>query len=211
MRTRRSRKPVHMEMVGGKGSRQRAWEAIRQAAGSFTCYQIARKAKVDDETLYTYIRSLELGGYLKAAEGNQLRFQSEKKYTLVRDNGIEAPRVDKKGNPVKQGLGNEAMWRSMRIIGDFNARELAAHASTSGVEVKDGTAKAYISALHSAEYLVVVSEAKTGRSPVQARYRLAPNKYTGPRPPMIQRTKSVYDPNLAKVVWTEPEVNDDDL
>jgi hypothetical protein len=215
MRKHRDRKPVEMEMVGGKGSRQRVWEAIRKYAGAFTCYQISRKAKADDGTVYTYLRSLEKGGYIEGQEGNQLLFAfKEKKWKLVRDNGVEAPRLTRDGKPVVQGMGNEAMWRSMRIVGEFNARELAAHASASGIAVKEQTAKSYISALKAAEYLATATGAASkgiGKGAVQARYRLAPGKYTGPRPPMIQRTKSVYDPNLGKVVWQEPEVNDDDL
>ena len=132
---------------------------------------------------------------------------------LIRDNGVEAPRLKRDGSPVTQGLGTEAMWRSMRIIGSFNGRELAAHASACGIEVKESTAKAYIIVLHAAGYLKVVEAAKLaspGKPPAQARYVLAPGKYTGPRPPMIQRTKTLYDPNLAKVVWNE-EIDHDDL
>lgn len=214
MSKHKGRKPIHMEMVGGKGSRQRVWEAIRQYAGTFTCYQISRKAKVDDDTVDTYLRSLERGGFLEGQLPESAKVGTEKKWKLVRDNGVEAPRLKRDGTPVTQGLGNEAMWRSMRIIGEFNARELAAHASASGVEVKESTAKVYVLALAAAEYLVRVSEAATGgkgKVGIQARYRLAPSKYTGPRPPMIQRTKALYDPNLAKVVWQVTEGNDDDL
>jgi hypothetical protein len=214
MSNHKGRKPIHMELVGGKGSRQRVWEAIRKHAGTFTCYQISRKANADDETVYTYLISLERGGFIESQLPPKAPVGTVKKWKLVRDNGVEAPRLTRSGKPVVQGMGNEAMWRSMRIIGEFNGRELAGHASTSGVEVKESTAKTYISALAAAGYLVMVSEPRSngiGKGAIQARYRLAPNKYTGPRPPMIQRTKSVYDPNLGKVVWQEPEVNDDDL
>lgn len=210
----KGRKPVHMEMVGGKGSRQRVWEAIRKHAGTFTLYQISRKANADDETVYTYLRSLEKGGFLEGVKQPGAKIgTAEKKWKLIRDNGVEAPRLKRDGTPVTQGLGTEAMWRSMRIIGNFNARELAAHACASGVVVKESTAKTYVGALAAAGYLKVAEAAKLaspGKPPVQARYALAPGKYTGPRPPMIQRTKTLYDPNIGKVVWAE-EVNDDDL
>ncbi|WP_229455107.1 hypothetical protein [Massilia sp. KIM] len=208
------RKPAHMELVGGKGSRQRAWEEMRRHAGPFTCFQIARKAKVDDETLFTYLNSLERAGIVQCERVEGKAIQRHAKWTIVRDNGVEAPRVTRDGKPVTQGLGTEAMWRSMRIIGEFNTTELAAHAETSGVRVTQETAKSYISALFNAGYLLRVAESRSrgfGRGQVQARYRLAPGKYTGPRPPMIQRTKQVYDPNLCKVVWKEEPKNDDDL
>jgi hypothetical protein len=212
MRNHKGRKPVHMEMVGGKGSRQRVWEAIRKHAGAFTCYQISRRADADDETVYTYLLSLERGGFLEAEGVNQLRFKTEKKWRLVRDNGVEAPRLTRDGKLVTQGLGTEAMWRSMRILAEFNFRELAAQASTCGVTVSEETVKSYVRFLRLAGYVDETVPVKRRDMLVsQARYRLKPGKYTGPRPPMIQRTKSVYDPNLSKVVWQEEAKSDEDL
>lgn len=209
--TETKRQPAQVEMVGGKGSRQRAWDAIRKHAGAFTCYQIARKAKIDEDTLFTYLRSLERGGFLKGEPPPEGTYGTTKMWELIKDNGIEAPRLTRDGQPVKQGMGTEAMWRSMRIIGEFNHRELAAHASTCGVTVAEGTAKTYALLLQAAGYLLIAKPAELGRQAKPARYRLAPGKYTGPRPPMVQRTKSVYDPNLGEVVWSEEEKRDDDL
>lgn len=214
MRTIKKRRPAHMEMVGGKGSRQRVWEAIRKHAGGFTCNQISELAQADNETVYTYLNSLERAEFLEGIFAEGAKIGTEKTWSLIRDNGVEAPRLTRDGKPLIQGRGTESMWRSMRIIGEFNASELAAHASTSGVIVKPQTAKSYLHALKQAMYIVTTTDARSkgiGKGAIQARYRLAPGKYTGPRPPMIQRTKSVYDPNLGKIVWQEPEVNDDDL
>jgi hypothetical protein len=208
------RRPAQMELAGGKGSRQRAWEAVRRHAGAFTCFQIARKAKVDDAALITYLVSLEKAGFLAGEDMAGKPVRTRKTWTLLKDNGVEAPRVTRDGKLVTQGMGTEAMWRSMRIIAEFNAAELAAHASASGVDVSERTAKSYVGALKGAGYLVVMAAAvaRGGRLGAdQARYRLPAHKYTGPRPPMIQRTKSVYDPNLGKVVWQEEPENDDDL
>jgi ribosomal protein L28 len=36
-----------------------------------------------------------------------------------------------------------------------------------------------------------------------ARYKLLKSKNTGALPPMIQRTKHIFHPNLRKVVWQE--------
>ncbi|BAK76463.1 hypothetical protein NH8B_2077 [Pseudogulbenkiania sp. NH8B] len=212
-RKRPKRQPANMEMVGGKGSRQRTWEAVRKLRDDFTAYQVARVAKADDETVLTYLRSLDKGGFITCLTPADAPLATVKRYSLTRDNGIEAPRLTKDGKVVKQGLGTEAMWRVMRIIGDFTCRELAAHASTSEVKVSEDSANSYIRALKLAGYLVVTAEAKTrgiGEGRTLARYRLAPGRYTGPRPPMIQRTKNVYDPNLGKVVWQQ-EIDHDDL
>ncbi len=206
------RKPAHLELAGGKGSRQRVWEAIRKHSGAFTSFQIARKSGVHDETVSTYLFSLGAAGYLKGEDMTGKPAKQWKTWTLEKDNGIEAPRVTRDGKPVTQGLGMESMWRTMRIIGDFNAAELAAHASACGINVSPASAKDYAGALRKAGYLVVVAEAtrRPGLSST-TRFRLGPGKYTGPRPPMIQRTSSLYDPNLCKVVWQEEPINVDDL
>lgn len=209
--TKQKRQPVQFEVAGGKGSRQVAWEAIRKHAGKFTCLDIARKTKINEGTLYTYLQSLEKGGFLTGHRPANAPVGSTKKWELTRDNGMEAPRLTRDGKPVVQGLATEAMWRSMRIIGDFNFRELAAFASTPDVPVVEVAAKAYVAALNAAGYLTVTKDAFTGKAASLARYRIAPGKNTGPRAPMIQRTKSVYDPNTNTVVWKEQEPNDDDL
>ncbi|MYM80564.1 hypothetical protein GTP44_01140 [Duganella sp. FT50W] len=211
--TKTKRKPINAEQVGGKGSRQRAWEMIRKFGMEtpFTTAKLSIKTNINEATLNTYLRSLELGGFLAGEMLTNTPVAAKKQWKLVRDNGIEAPRLTRDGKPLLQGMGTEALWRSMRIIGEFNYRELAAHASTSGTEVKDGTAKAYVGALFQAGYLTLTKEAQNARQGSIARYRLAAGKYTGPRPPMIQRTKSVYDPNLNEVVWEEQEKNHDDL
>lgn len=209
--TKNKRKPVNMEMVGGKGSRQIAWEAIRKHGGTFTCADISRKAKVEEKNLYSFIQGLERAGFLVGHLPAEAKIGTKKTWSLERDNGVEAPRVTREGKLVSQGSGTEAMWRSMRIIGEFNFRDLAAYASTSGTEVAEVTAKSYISALKAAEYLMVTKPASTGKVPSLARYRIAPGKNTGPRAPMIQRTKTIYDPNISQVVWKEEEKNHDDL
>jgi hypothetical protein len=195
-----------MEMVGGQTPRQRIWAAIRKHDGEFGSYTIARRSNADDETVYTYLYSLEKAGFIECTNPSA-PLATERKWKLARDNGIEAPRVDKSGKPVKMGLGNEAMWRTMRILKDFDCTELAGHASTEEVPIKIDAVKSYVKFLHRAGYLAQTAEANRatrGRARA-ARFRMIPSKYTGPRPPMIQRTKSVYDPNLGKVVWQEDQ------
>lgn len=197
----KGRKPIHLEQRGGKGNRQRIWEAIRAKRDGLTCYELARRAGVDDETVRSYLQSLINGGYLVHEDGGPAGRQND--YTtrpmkLVQDCGSEAPALCRDGRPSTQGMGNEAMWRTLRIIGECGPKELAAYASAS-TPVALETAKRYLRWLAKAGYVQVI------RRPGQRahRYKLAPGRYTGPRPPMIQRTRQVYDPNLAKVVWAE--------
>jgi hypothetical protein len=89
-------------------------------------------------------------------------------------------------------------------------RQLAAFASTQRNPISQASAKTYVLALASAGYLECVQPAVKGGKALPARYRLIPAMDSGHRAPMIQRTKSVFDPNLNKVVWSERKGMDDE-
>ncbi len=204
-----ARKPAHLEMAGGRGPRQRVWEFIRKHSRDFTVPAIEKATVIDVLTIRSYVQSLERGGFIKQTN-ECARVVDRKHYCLLRDVGIEAPRVDRKGNMVRP-TATENMWRTMRIIGDFTPAELAVRASTAETRVADETAKTYVGLLASAGYLTLVEQGHPyirGVGAKQNRYRLMASKYTGPRPPMIQRTKCVYDPNLGKIVWQEEPDHD---
>lgn len=212
-----SRKPAHLELAGGKGLRQRLWDRIRQRGDKPFCLDdLITGAEVNSLcTAREYITGLFHAGYLDLRRAAVTAGRTENRmpalYSLVRDAGIEAPRVRKDGTPVTMGLAQEQMWRTLRMHkGDTNARELAAHASTPEIPVKEVAAADYLGHLHRANYLQCTQEAKRtlrngGR--IQARYRLISN--TGPRPPMVCRTDAIYDPNLGETVWVRP-VNEED-
>lgn len=188
------RKQIHLEMKGGKSNRQRMWEVIRAHSASFTAYTVTHKAGADESTVRTYLQSLVRGQYLEVVAGK--RFE-EQILRLVNDCGAEAPAVTREGKPSTAGKGTEAMWRTLRILGELDAAELAAQASIAAPTTV-ATAKAYLKWLARAEYVVLVSPSKPG---LLARYRLARGANTGPRPPMIQRIGQVFDPNLGEVVY----------
>jgi len=206
--TKQKRRSVHLEMVGGKGGRQRIWEAIRVRRNGFFLADISDVATVDLTTARTYLQALERGGFIQQINVTE-KVAEAKQYALIRDNGLEAPRLTVDGKPVIQGLVNEAMWRTMRMVHDFNFHELAALASTTELRVAPGTARIYLNQLALAGYLIEIKKGQakgTSRSP--ARFRFNPARNTGPRPPMIQRTKAVYDPNLGQIVWQEEPDHD---
>lgn len=202
------RRAAHLEMVGGKGGRQRLWEAIRQQRDDFTALGVASKADTDLGTANTYIQSLAKAKVIEVTQLNR-GAGHDKHWKLIKDVGIDAPRLTRDGKPVTQGLANESMWRTMRMIRDFTFHELAALASSSEVTVAPGTARAYVKHLEAAGYLHVVTKGQgRGAGGIPTRYRFNPARNSGPRPPMIQRTKTVYDPNLGKVVWQEEPDHD---
>lgn len=185
------RKPAHMVFQNGKSNRQRVWETIRKHPEGISCDTISRRTDLNDETVRTYVNSLKKAGYLERGDGvgDQVEFQ------LVRDVGAEAPQVRLDGTPSQQGRGTEAMWRTLRMLDDINATELAMYASTAA-PTSIATAKNYLKWLNWAGYLTVVTPAQPGK---QARYCLAPRMYTVPIAPMIQRQGQVFDPNTGKV------------
>lgn len=209
--TNKTRKPAELEMIGGKSKRQRCWEAIRARRDGFTLLDVACTADLDMATTRTYLQSLERGGFIE--QGNITRPMGEEKhFRLIKDNGLEAPRLTRDGQLVTQGRAQEQMWRTMRILGsDFNYQELAGLASTSEITVSPIAARDYLKHLAHAGYVTVVTKGKgRGTGGVPSRYRFNLGRYTGPRPPMVQRTKSIYDPNVGKVVWQE-EIDHDEL
>lgn len=171
----------------------------------------AARVTVSAATIRDYRRDLIAAGIVAVVTAATPRTPGT--YRLVKDEGIEAPRVRRDGSRVTQGLAQEQMWRTLRMLpGDTNARELAAHACTSATPVAEAAAKDYLLTLAKAGYLLTTQEGKGlgyGRGGVQARYRLKPSRNTGPRPPMICRTRVVYDPNEDKIVW-QPSVSEED-
>jgi Mn-dependent DtxR family transcriptional regulator len=177
---------------------QAYWDIIRELR-EFTLSDIDRRCNVARDTIGDYLRRLVKAGFIKAdgMSGDAIT------YKLVKDQ-LEAPRVKRDGSVARKiGLGTDCMWRSMKMLDTFDAEELAAAASTELHTVKPGTAKDYITRLHQAGYLVIITEAMPGHKPNTgqlARYKLPMHMRTGPRAPQVMRTKFVFDPNTQKIM-----------
>lgn len=205
-----ARKQAHLEMKGGKAPRQRVWEAIRRQREAFTQPSIAEAVRGLESIIKDYFQCLLNGRYIEVISEEAVGpgIAKRRTYRLVRDNGVEAPRLTRSGEEVTQGAGTEAMWGTMHRLfekHDFNWSELAAFASTEKAPISQDTAKKYVRFLHQAGYLRCTVPEKLGRNAQQARFRLISTMYTGPRAPMIQRAHQVYDPNTNRVMWTEPK------
>lgn len=206
-----TRQPAHLEMISGKGPRQYVWEAIRRLAAdaAFTendiWLELPReiRAEISRTTVRDYRRCLIAASILVEVTPGKNRHIAAT-YRLEKDEGFEAPRINKDGSRVTQGLAQEQMWRTLRTLkGDTNARELAAYASTPEIPVVESAASRYLQSLCKASYLQRTAESRgRGKSSKQARYRLIKN--TGPRPPMLQRIEAIYDPNQGAVTWVRP-------
>lgn len=189
-----ARKPVHLQPAGAMTPRDVIWTALRKLK---TCRmdKLIVTTHQSPNAIMSYLKSLRAAGFVQVERGL---------ITLLRDVGIEAPRLRRDGSAVTQGRAREHMWRTMRVVREFTFRELAVQASTEEQTIHELDARDYVAHLHRAGYLAVVSPAKPGgksRAGALARYRLLPSRNTGPKPPMVQRVKQVFDPNLGQVVW----------
>lgn len=207
-----ARKPVHLKPAKGRTTgREAIWAAIRELK-TFTGADLEKKTRQNMDTIRTYMRALAKAHYIEESSSETKKHYA-RNYTvviwqLVKDIGVEAPRLTNKGEPVTQGRNRENMWRAMKMINEFDYLDLAVHASTEEHPVSHEDAKDYIKYLHKAGYIVMTQPGKAGRAATatKARYRFVPSKNTGPLAPMVQRIKHVYDPNLGEVVWTpDPE------
>lgn len=179
------------------------WATIRALHKAGTSWSVRDLYVVNTlgvDTIRDYVVGLHAAGYVEAV-GTVYIATSRKNatlYRLLRDTGLEAPRVRKDGTEVTQGRGRENMWRTMPILQEFTGRDLAIAASTEEHPVAESEAETYCQVLARAKYLIVVEK---GRPNHPTRYRQLPAKHTGPKPPQVQRVKQLYDPNLKKVVW----------
>lgn len=201
------RKTIPLQAAGKLSLRDRMWAGMR-SLGEFTrddlfawCAKNAPKGAaarcIDERTIASYVLALAAGGYLAVVATASGRYE-KKTYALVRDVGVHAPHIAKDGRTVTLGDGCAQLWNGMRRLKRFDCRDLIVAAAA---KVAYSTARNYCIWLHKAAYIAIDTPARPG---APARYRLV--RDTGPRAPVIQRKKHVYDPNLGEVVW-HPEVN----
>lgn len=191
-----SSKPI--DKVPLQATREALWAKIRAFDRVFTCRELQMETCCTLSQASEYLKCLVAARIVKVVgeTGGHGCIRPTKQYRLERDCGVEAPRVRRDGTKVTQGIGREQLWETMRSLEVFTARDLHIFASTDEHSVAEGEAKTYCRLLAKAGYL-----RRSGD-----RYLLL--RRTGPKPPMIQRTKQVYDPNLKQVVWREGEPND---
>lgn len=195
------RKATHLERSGGKSPRQRIWEALR-CKGESSIIALAAATDNETEAVRSYIRALLNGGFVDVATPHKRA--SYVVYRLVKNIGVDAPRLRPDGTLSSHGAALDAMWRTMRILKrDFSSEELANMASTDDCVISRETATHYVRHLHAAGYLQLVKGEVYGKQRSPARYILKPSRDTGPRAPIVERTRCVYDPNLGEIVWHE--------
>ncbi|MBK8157954.1 MAG: hypothetical protein IPK59_03910 [Rhodospirillaceae bacterium] len=181
------------------------WEIIRdlhRKKKRWTVLDVDGHSNVALGTVNDFVQRLLKGGYI-VRDG---AFGKSAAFRLVKDQP-DAPYLRRDGTAARElGLCQDQMWRAMKMLARFDARDLALYASTEDVPVKQLTAKSYIARLYRAGYLIMVTEGKPGHRPgtgTLATYRLLPAMNTGPLAPQIQQTDWVWDPNKRLVMGPE--------
>lgn len=165
--------------------RERIWAAIR-GLGEFTLRRLEKHSGANITKCKDYVRCLCAAGICEAV---QVQRFTESRYRLVRDCGVDAPRLRKDGTVVPPD-GRTRMWQAMPVLGSFNPAELARAASLLEAPVAEGEAEYYCRWLVKGGYLV------DGPGP---RFMAVPSRRTGPKSPQVQRVKRLFDPNTGEI------------
>ncbi|MCA1242970.1 hypothetical protein LC092_11015 [Stappia stellulata] len=146
-----------------------------------------------DSSVSDYLRRLRAAGVIVVAgqAGTDPRYRRTV-YQLI-ERRAEAPRLRRDGSEAPPSV-QQLLWNTMRnLLRDgFNAKELAAFASTDDRLIKTVSVHSYIKHLAQAGYLHCL---EPGRPRHLTKWRLKPSMNTGPKPPKILRTHAIYDPN----------------
>jgi len=195
-----SGRKTHLVVSGSKEPRQRIWESIRVLAPGFSINDIARRSGQMPRVINEYFSSLAKAGIIQVLESPAGKESTV--YSLVRDEGVEHPRLNRKGERTHLHLITENIWRSIRILkGSFTADTVLHTASAGGVRMTIIRVRQYLHALTEAGYL---EKTECDRNTPES-YQLNNGMHTGPLPPEIRKLDSlqVYDPNLGKLVYTK--------
>lgn len=171
--------------------RDAMWAVLRQL-GSFTLVDVSRAAGVTEPAAMDYLKALARAGIV-ADSGETVmgpRGRTRKLYRLVRDMGVDAPRVAKDGR-ILPPSGRQRMWRAMGILKEFSARDLAATASLPEAQVALAEAEYYCKWLARGGYL---------RPSTSGRFVTVEAMRFGPRAPLIQRIRRLVDANTGEVM-----------
>ncbi|WP_145991775.1 hypothetical protein [Pseudomonas sp. FFUP_PS_473] len=191
---------AHLVVTGTKEPRQRIWESIRILGPGFSINDIARRSGQMPRKINEYFSALVKAGIIEVIESPDGK--ASRVYSLVKDEGADYPRLNRKGERTYLHLITENIWRSIRILkGSFTAETVVHTASAGGVPMTTIRVRQYLNALTEAGYL---AKTECERNTPET-YQLIPGKHTGPRPPEIRKLDSlqVYDPNLGKLVYAK--------
>lgn len=175
------------------------WAAMRRRE-TFTVREIADATGYSTERVRAYVNACITAGYVKPVgivSEQQAGAREQRALTLVRDTGIEAPRIDRQGRPMPPSM-REQLWRTARILKRFTLREIVIQAATEECQPTHKAASVYFGWLAKAG---IVSRRRTRNGVV---YQLIASR-SGPLYPLVSRANGRYrviDRNTGQV-WEE--------
>lgn len=196
--TARRKRPVILRPLGRLTGRDTVWAVIRDLSGGsagliFTVRDIARRTEGGRDVIGDYLRGLVAAGIVERVTPPGQRTGAT--YRLVRDMGVEAPRITPAGVIDDTPTDQERMWQAMKALTTFGVADIQASTGIASAR----TVRHYLADLARAGYLAIVSPSASGRQ--LTRYRLLPSRNTGPRPPAVRRSGAVVDLNTGCQVW----------
>lgn len=173
------------------------WSVIRTLddKGPWSVADVAERSKAARQPITDYVRRLVLAGFVEKVGEYPGPVLPLPTYRLAR-RPLAAPRLRRDGSecpPTRQSQ----MWNAIRTLGVFTFRELAHAASTDALSIAPSAAQDYVNRLGRAGYLAPVQKSKPG---TPTAWRLKPSMNTGPLPPLVMRTKFLWDQNRGEVV-----------
>lgn len=170
-------------------------------SGPWSIHDVDMRSRVKARgTITDYVKRLVAAG-IAVATGETVvhRNLPTPTYRLTK-RPLVAPNLTADGRQANTGRGQAQMWNVIRgPVGaeGFTAVDVHLYASTDEVAVSLETAQAYLRHLDRAGYLLCLRKGRGGQHAV---FRLKPAMNTGPKPPMLLRTKIVFDRNKNAVM-----------
>lgn len=187
-----ARRKGRLVPAGMLTTREKLWTAMRELK-AFCVPELARAAGVDRlrYNVRDYLLGLVRAGIL-AVEA-QTSPGKHANYTLVRDMGVDAPRVRRDGTMPRESAQSR-MWKSMKILRVFSVRDLIVYAALPDAPIAAGAALRYCQWLARGGYLAPLPREKNDVT----RYRFI--RDTGARAPQILSVKQLLDANTGKIM-----------
>lgn len=171
------------------------WKIICELdlVGPWTLTMIEDRSNVDRESIRDFVRRLVKGGFAEKVGTAPQRGTGKTASTTYKllKRPLLAPRLERSGKE-RDEVQRETLWRAIKMLGTFDATELAQTTET----VTHQIAYKYLLALHAAGVIAQVGDSKSLRS---SSFRLVRN--LGARAPVITKVDQLlFDPNSGTVV-----------
>lgn len=171
------------------------WKIIKELdeAGPWTITMVEDRSNVVRDSIRDFVRRLVKAGFAEKVGTAPQRGTGKSPSTTyqLRKKPLMAPRLDRDGRE-RDEVQRETLWRAMKMLGTFDAAELARVTE----KVAQHIAYKYLLALNGAG---IVAPIEAGASLRSTRFRLVMN--LGARAPIVTKVEQlVFDPNSGKVI-----------